>query len=183
VRDENSRQLLHGSIGSEPPLVLDPCLQFPPQVEASEGEQPPFAAVYGHTFPRGFAAAARDWANRRGLRLVSVGYRNDWADEQRLDAGPLEFAGLIARASSVVTNFFHGCVFALLNDKPFACATSPYRLNKVRDLTQSLGAQHHLLRDGHGIDAVLDTPLSETIQRRLDHLREASSDYLQSVLA
>jgi hypothetical protein len=36
----------------------------------------------------------------------------------------------MARAEAVATNFFHGCVFALLNDTPFVCETSAYRRNR-----------------------------------------------------
>ena len=41
----------------------------------------------------------------------------------------------MAAAESVATNFFHGCIFALLNNKPFACVGSAYRSNKLRGLT------------------------------------------------
>ena len=46
--------------------MLDPCLQFPPRIAAG-GEPPvrPYAAVYGHSFPDGFGATARRWADRR----------------------------------------------------------------------------------------------------------------------
>lgn len=139
VRDDNSRRLVESAIGTEPTLVLDPCLQFPPATNSGEETEEPFVAVYGHSFSDTFGATTRHWADRRGLRLLSIGYRNDWAHEQRLDADPFDFARLIASSAAMVTNFFHGCLFALLNAKPFACAVSPYRMNKVRDLTSALG--------------------------------------------
>ncbi|MBB4859124.1 hypothetical protein HNO88_002450 [Novosphingobium chloroacetimidivorans] len=187
VRDDNSRRLVSTALDRDPALVLDPVLQFPiarpaqvvPPVE-------PFVAVYGHGFSAEFGAAVRHWATTRGLKLVSVGYRNDWADEQRLDADPFEFAQMIAQSEAVVTNFFHGCVFALLNEKPFACAVTPYRMNKVRDLTQALGAEAHLLRGDDAPElfaAMLDNPLDPAITRAIVRLRAASEDYLQSVLA
>ena len=183
-RDENSRRLAAKALGVEPPLVLDPCLQFPPAIADDCHEEKPFVAVYGHTFPEGFAAAVRRWADRRGLSLLSIGYRNDWAHEQRLDAGPVAFARLIARSAAVVTNFFHGCVFALLNAKPFACAASPYRLNKVRDLTRMLGVEEHLLLDGEErVAEVLNAPQPGAIPALIARLRKESDGYLQSVLA
>src|SRR3546814_8753818 len=33
VRDENSRQLIRDALGQEPELVLDPCLQFPAEIQ------------------------------------------------------------------------------------------------------------------------------------------------------
>ena len=185
VRDENSRRLIIGALGREPVMVLDPCLQFPPAIAAADASGADFALVYGHGFPDWFAEQARRWARSRGLRLVSLGYRNDWADEQRLDAGPLEFVEAMGQASAVLTNFFHGCVFALLNGKPFVCTVTPYRQNKVRDLTQLLGAERHLLLaepDPQTFARVLDDPLASAITERIAELRIPSAAFLQTVL-
>lgn len=185
VRDDNSRRLVAEALDREPALVLDPVLQFPIARPARvEAPAEPFAALYGHSFSDGFAAAARRWAQGRGLKLVSIGYRNDWADEQWLDADPFEFAHAIAQSCAVVTNFFHGCVFALLNARPFACAVSPYRMNKVRDLTRAVGAEEHLLRDDDPPErfaAALDEPLSPAILEAIARLRGQSEAYLESV--
>jgi Polysaccharide pyruvyl transferase len=185
VRDENSRTLVRGALGTEPDLVLDPCLQFPRVIGACKATpDAPYAVVYGHGFPDWFKQAARRWADARRYRLVSIGYRNDWADEQRITADPEEFAGLMAGAAAVATNFFHGCVFALLNTKPFACPPSSYRSNKVRDLTQALGAGKHLVADGAGdFEPAMDEPPTPAILGRIAELRQRSDRYLDHALA
>src|SRR5690606_3394326 len=119
VRDGNSVRIVEQALGRAPELVLDPCLQFPPgdaevdEADASVGQpRTPYIALYGHGFSPQLARRVRDWARRRGLAVVSIGYRNAWADRQWLDAGPHAFARFMAGAEAVVTNFFHGCVFA-----------------------------------------------------------------------
>src|SRR3546814_19710291 len=67
-----------------------------------------------------------------------------------MTAGPEDFARIMAQSAAVATNFFHGCVFALLNAKPFVCASSPYRFNKVRDLAHAVGAEKHLVAEDAG---------------------------------
>jgi hypothetical protein len=184
VRDDNSRRLVSAALEREPALVLDPVLQFPIAARELEAPEVPFVALYGHSFSDGFAQAVRRWADGRGLKLVSIGYRNDWADEQWLDADPHDFAQAIAQSAAVVTNFFHGCVFALLNAKPFACAVSPYRMNKVRDLTRAVGAEAHLLREDDPAERfalALDPPLAPAIGAEIARLRAQSEAYLQSV--
>jgi hypothetical protein len=185
VRDDNSRRLVNGALDREPTLVLDPVLQFPIAISKDvQSPVEPFVALYGHSFSDGFGKAVRRWAQGRGLKLVSIGYRNDWADEQWLDADPFEFAQAITQAEAVVTNFFHGCVFALLNDKPFACAVSPYRMNKVRDLVSAVEAQAHLLREDDPPErfaAVLDHPLDSGIDAAITRLRVQSEAYLRSI--
>ena len=186
VRDDNSRRLIAGALDVEPDLVLDPCLQFPGVIPAAAAKgQSRYAIVYGHGFPAWFEAAVRRWADRRRLRLVSIGYRNAWADEQRLDASPADFADALAGATAVATNFFHGCVFALRHSTPFVCAATPYRLNKVRDLTASLGAARHLVdasTPDADYDALLGAPLAPAVAERMDVLRGQSDGFLDHAL-
>lgn len=187
VRDSNSMQLVSDALGVRPALVLDPCLQFPPPAAESGQEiEQAYVAVYGHGFPDWFAQAVRGWAEANGHRLVSIGYRNDWADEQCIAAGPEDYARLIAGADALATNFFHGCVFALLNQKPFACVLSDYRSNKVLDLTFLLGAESHLVSHDtpqSRYRQVLGEALDPGITDKLIAMRRQSSHYLENALA
>lgn len=186
VRDENSWWLIKNALGFEPDVVLDPCLQFPPQLEGEwQGPSTPFVAVYGHNFSPWFSGAAQGWAKARGYRLVSIGYRNDWADEQWLEAGPQDFAQSMARAQAVATNFFHGCVFALLNCKPFVCEVTPYRSIKIQNLMAMVGGENHLVEAAApavSYDAALGQPVAPDVLERIDHLRQSSQAYLDQAL-
>jgi hypothetical protein len=186
VRDENGRALVRHATGEDPAIVLDPVLQFPPAPPEPDDTRPAYVAVYGHGLPDWLCRQVRDYATARGLRLVSIGYRNDWADEQWLDAGPADFARFMAGAEAVVTNFFHGCVFALVNGKAFACTPSSYRFNKVRDLTAALGAERHLLQaeiSADALAALLDAPLEPGIAAAIARMRAQSAAYLDRALA
>lgn len=186
VRDDNSRRLIHEAVGREAELVLDPVLQFPPRTSRRGSDwddvpHRPYVAVYGHGFPAWFVEAVRAAARRRRQTLVSVGYRNDWADEQQLAAGPNLFADLIKGAAAVATNFFHGCVFALNERKPFACVTTPYRANKIRDLTSLLGASERLVdeRSAPAIPRLLSEPPNADVFNRIGALRGRSQQFLE----
>ncbi|MRX51909.1 polysaccharide pyruvyl transferase family protein [Paracoccus sp. S-4012] len=184
VRDENSRALVKGATGADPAMVLDPVLQNPPRV--APVDEPPYLLIYGHHIPDWFAARVTAAARARGLRSISVGYRNDWADEQRLEAGPEAFAALAAGAEAIATTYFHGCIFALVNGKPFACAPSDYRWTKVRDLTALLDAERHLTfedRDPREVAALLSDPIAPAIHARIAALRSQSGAWLDRVLA
>jgi len=187
VRDENSRTLVTTATGRENELVLDPCLQFAPERlrPALVHDDTP-VAVYGHTFSPSLSQNIRRWADNKGLRLISIGYRNEWAHEQLLDAGPRVFYELFENARAVVTNFFHGCVFAIRNAVPFLCETSPYRSNKVQGLVTALGCPWRLVSD-QAPDApypeILETPLGSTVLTRLGELRSTSDSVLRQALA
>ena len=186
VRDENSWHLVRGGTDREPELVLDPCLLHPAPAKTKAAAETPYALIYGYGFPKWLKRQARRWAHRTGKRLISIGYSNDFADDQRIAAGPVEFAELMGGASAVITNFFHGCVFALLNGKPWATVPSDYRSIKIPDLAATLGAEHRLV-DEHADDGafarLLDTPVKDSVERRVDELRARSEAYLDAALA
>lgn len=187
VRDENTRLLIEQALGISPAVVLDPCLQFPVAPDdTGKREGAPYVAVYGHNFSEPFRRQLRDWAEARGLELVSIGYRNDWAHRQWITAGPHEFAHFIARAAAVATNFFHGCVFALRNGRPLACESSSYRSFKVRCLLEQLGAERHLMSEWSPAQAyheALSAPPDPAIGARIIALRRQSDAYLRRALA
>ena len=188
VRDENSQLIIKNALGFEPELVLDPCLQF--SIEPEERShllmEEPYVAVYGHNFSEAFAGKIRRWANQNKLPLISIGYRNDWADEQWIIADPHDFAHFIARSQAVATNFFHGCVFALRNLKPFVCERTPYRSIKVHALMKTVGGEKHLLTEDAPDEIYNDRltqPLDPVLSKNIDRLRKTSNAYLDRALA
>lgn len=185
VRDANAQALVGSALAQPVPLVLDPVLQFGALVPRGRADGDRYALVYGHGFPDWLAQAMRRWSARHGVRLHSIGYRNDWADTQEIDAGPEAFAERAAGASALVTNFFHGCVFALVHGTPFVTAPSPYRFNKVRDLAAALAAQRHIVAPDTAdaaYDTLLTAPHDAAIGARIDVLRADSTRFLSTAL-
>lgn len=186
VRDQNSRRLLEPAIERDVPLVLDPCLQFADRIPLQAGDDDDYCLVYGHSFPPWLQRTARAWSVDKGLRLISVGYANDWADEQRIDVAPEDFPALVLGATAVVTNFFHGCVFCLLAQKPFVAIRTDYRSNKIVDLLAQLAAGERLVSDqatAETIADLLDRPPGEATEERLREDRERSQAFLDAALA
>jgi hypothetical protein len=187
VRDENSWRLVRGGTDVDPPIVLDPALQFPEPIHEANGQAfGDYAVIYGHLFPEWLIKRVRAWADRAGVRLVSIGYSNHWADEQRIGADPIEFARLMAGSRAVVTNFFHGCVFALLNGKPWAAAPSDYRAIKIPDLASTLGAQHRIVDEQtseRALSELLEMPVQRQVSERLTEYRGRSEAFLDAALS
>ena len=187
VRDENSHLMISNALGIEPDLVLDPCLQYPFEQAGGPIDHLPkrYVAVYGHNFSKAYIRAVRQWALYRGLPLISIGYNNEWADQQWITAGPHEFAAFMAGAEAVATNFFHGCVFALRYQKPFVCETTPYRNYLLQGLMARIGAEEHLVSEASPavvLHARLNEPLDDAIIHRIECLRHASDSYLDRAL-
>ncbi|MDR0182629.1 polysaccharide pyruvyl transferase family protein [Lysobacter arvi] len=185
VRDDASASLVGHALGTQIEVVLDPCLAFPPGPEAGNTTGSPYLALYGHGFSPAFAEAVRAWARRRGWPVVSIGYRNEWADRHWIEAGPHEFATFMANAGAVATGFFHGCVFALRHRRPFVCEGSWYRGTKLRCLMRQVGGERHLLGPTptmHDVATLLDAPLPSHIETRIAALRRSSRRFLRDAL-
>jgi hypothetical protein len=177
---------VQGGLEIDAEVVLDPCLQFPDAIRTDPGHKGNYALVYGYGFPRWLEDAVTRWSRRASVPLVSVGYFNGWADEQRAGAGPTEFASLVAGARAVITNFFHGCVFALVYGKPWAAHPSDYRSIKIPDLAALLGAQERLVDErtsDASLQELLDTPLEAATVSRIAERRERSGAFLDAALA
>jgi hypothetical protein len=187
VRDANSQTIIQTAVGIDAPIVLDPCLQFTVNVEERSLDHLPekYLAVYGHNFSNFFISEIKQYATKRKLPLISIGYKNFWADEQWITADPHDFANFIANAKAVATNFFHGCVFALRNSKPFVCETTPYRSIKVQDLMNELNGEKHLVNEetrAHTYTTQLTEPLNDAIFKKMNQLRQTSYEYLDEAL-
>lgn len=187
IRDSNSQLIVKNALDFEPPMVLDPCLQFPihPDERSIVHLPEKYLAVYGHNFTDFFIREIKQFATNNNLPLVSIGYRNDWANEQWLTADPHDFAHFITNAQAVATNFFHGCVFSLRNSKPFVCETTPYRTIKVQGLMEKVGGEKHLVTESTPTEvytAQLSNPVNPSILQKIELFRQSSNAYLDRAL-
>lgn len=184
VRDLNSIELVHRHLGREPTLVLDPCLQFPGPVAPADPAASRHLLVYGHAFAPEVVTQARNWAAARKLSVVSIGYRNDWADYSVLSAGPDDFVRAFQAAEAVVTSYLHGCIFSLRYARPFVAQLSRYRANKIEGLLRMVSAEHRIHDPGNPgrIADCLSTPLEPAVLSSIAAHRERSAVFLNSCL-
>jgi len=144
VREREAADLL-ADMGVRATQVVDPVLlagrniwEFPLQASAEEPRNKVFAYFLAEDFPSLFKPLCRfaamqgsrvsfftDWfclGEPRGLRGVLRNARRlkKWRSmgiDLRLDAGPVEFVRSLWQAETVVTNSYHGLMFAILFGK------------------------------------------------------------------
>lgn len=140
VRDLNSAQFVENAVGHVPPIVVDPVflhhrVELPPHHETRR----PFVLIYGEIRDRAMTEACRNWTARLGCSTLSVGYRNPWCDRMVLDSGPHDFLALLKDARAVLTTTFHGTMFSLKFQKPFATLRSSTSRKKFDPIIHQLG--------------------------------------------
>ncbi|WP_176439232.1 polysaccharide pyruvyl transferase family protein [Puniceibacterium sediminis] len=161
VRDPHTGEAVTALTGSPPTIVCDPTFLW--DFEAETHPKPytggDYLALYGWPNAQD-SAEIRKFADRHGLKVVGVGARNKICDAEFVAIGPQEWLGLIRHSSVVVTDFFHGNIFALLFNRPLYAYVAPKKRMKLERIMKMVGLEHLL----H------DTP-SEINRYALDDLR------------
>lgn len=135
-----------------------------------------YMLVYTYGFPDKVVAEIKAYAKKHSLTIVSAGFYHSWAD-RNIPCTPFEFLSIIKSATCVVTDTFHGSIFALKYRKNFVS----YGRNKkkVRYLLESLGLSDSLVDAGH-LDGrrLIETNYSN-LDNKLQPLIDQSHAYLQ----
>lgn len=76
-----------------------------------------YILVYSFSEWKNYGAKVREYAKEHDLKIVSIGRKICWADKSYDIIGLEEWLGAFASAELVITDSFHGTVFALKNKK------------------------------------------------------------------
>lgn len=157
VREIAGQSIVKELANREAEHVLDPTLLLQPddylQIVAEPDLKRDYVLVYpmelgiGNAFVR-LVKLAREQLKLPFVLVFPGTYSNTWlrfADHVRLDAGPRELLGLIARASFVLTNSFHGTALSVLFGKPFLGVPHSATNTRISSLLQVLELGHRQL--------------------------------------
>lgn len=132
VREEKAKEILHElSPDLDVTVVLDPTLLLDKESwECIAGSRSlvnePYVFCYFLGVDEKKRAAAINFANKRGIRIVSLpclleryNILDEGFSENLFPTGPAEFLSLILHAEYVLTDSFHASVFSIIFGKPF----------------------------------------------------------------
>ena len=122
----------------------------------------------------------KEYAKKTGCEIVSCGFYHDWCDEN-INASPIEFLEMMTKAKCVITDTFHGTVFAIINEKPFV---SIIRGNgfKLKYLLECCSLEHQI-KGTEPISVVLSKQVDyKACNKWLKEQRQKSGDFLISNL-
>ena len=194
VREKQGQSIVRDLLGRDVPVVLDPTLlltaeQWAAAAAARRPEQGGYLLCYCISRPGPLDPYLREIPRRSGMPVIQLcGIRQKVHSKARcvLDAGPAEFLELFSHAGFVLTNSFHGTVFAVQFHIPFFTAVSPAELadperSRTFSLLQRLGLASRIV--GQGDTAAPEDPIDwDAVDARLREARAASLDYLRAAL-
>lgn len=141
--------------------VVDPTLLLEQSaysdIAAERMIQEPYILIYQNSRNDRVYEIAKQLAEEKHMKVVEVGYRRQFPDPgvKMIEcAGPREFLSLYKFADFVVTNTFHGTVFAVQFEKQFISIPLKGRESRVENLAEKLGLT----------DRLVSNPTAEQVQ-------------------
>lgn len=180
VREEDGIRIVKDLTNRDAHWVLDPTLLLDKQEWLKIKNDrinfdKPYLLVYSLNSSDGFWKIVYRYAKRHDLLIVNL--RHDFKDNDIpknqvdvFDAGPREFIHLMSKAKLIVTNSFHGTIFAINFNIPFICV-----LNRVSETNSRIQSILNLLQLSDRCQ--YDNELNSEIPLSLDFKR--SNDILE----
>lgn len=180
---ENDKLSLVKSLTDKPVYkVIDPTLLLKAEDYESIIKNPeikkPYLLLYSRRGDSKMMGFAERIAKENGWQIVeiSLNARNAERHIMRYDAGVEEFLGLVKNASMIVTNSFHGMIFAVQFRRPFYIFSRKLCDGKIKEMLDAFGITDRLLHTGKEHEAY---PINyNQVHANISHLRKESIDIL-----
>jgi Polysaccharide pyruvyl transferase len=191
VRDRNSAEVVEALTGRAPTLNVDPVLAYEymarePRIPAGRQSERPYVIVYGYAgrLDHRENELLREYAHARGAEILCFGGVQECCD-RFVDCDPFELLAYFRDAEAVVTDTFHGTIFALVNHRPFATIirrSSGHGYGneeKLGFLLELFGLSSQRVDDLAEVGDILSHPIDwDAVDRVLEAERERTRDYL-----
>lgn len=192
ARDLRTIEICEKLTGKTPEIVCDPTLLIDSEHFVREASDIPavsgdYIAIYAydHMIANKTFGIIRSYAEKNKLKIVSVGFFRDYADENIL-CGPLDFFRVLSNAKYIITSTFHGTIFSILAKKKFI--SIEYSI-KTKDLLNRLGLEERWLPENDITDSVIQSMFDESctinytdVEEKIKSLRERSMSLLTDAL-
>ena len=185
VRDQNSLDIVRKISDIQAALVCDPVLLYGYQEEMNSYVPPLKRYILVYSYDKNLNDEAEyhyilNYAQKRGLEVVSVGYYHKWC--RSINVSPFELLGWIKNSDLVVTDTFHGAVMSILCNTSMVVKLRNNK-NKLACLLSEYGLENRMIATFSCFDYVADEVVDFTpVNRAIIERRESSMKYLESVL-
>ena len=149
VREQSALKILE-KLGIQGELQDDPVFMLTKEqwdeVADGTGAGEKYVLVYDFYLGDDIKKKAQEIAKEHGLKIYAIcSAPLRYADKNFECSGPETFVSLVKNASYVVSNSFHGTVFAMIYNVPFVVLNRPDGLNvRMRDLLERKGMMNCL---------------------------------------
>ena len=124
----------------------------------------------------------KEFAKRHKLIIVTAGYGQGWISNY-INADPFTLLTLFSQASFVITDTFHGTIFAMKYSKRFAIKIQDSNRNKLGDLICKFELDDHVTEDFEDLESIYNTKKDEkSILNKCNAARIETNEYLNDLI-
>lgn len=185
VRDNNSRDIIEELCGVLPEKHIDPVLLYDfSEVDPMQVDKKDYIIVYAYagSIKDDEAKVIRNFAKSKGKRILCLGFYQPFCDEYIL-AKPLEVLAYIRNADYVITDTFHGTVFSIKYQVPFATIIRQRNEQKLGDLLSTFQMEERRIFDLEEFPQILGRKIDkEKIQQIIKTEQKKAVYFLASKL-
>ena len=143
----------------------------------------PYLLLYVRRYSKEMEDFAVSYARQHDLRVVEISLRATNSEKghlMRYGAGVEEFLSLTRNATCVVTNSFHGLIFAVQYARPFAIFSREQADSKIKEVLNLIGMED--VADLTFQAKAMVQPVRDVAYDRITEARSRSLDFLQMEL-
>lgn len=165
----------------DPTLLLEAEDYMTLEKESLLRPEEPYLLLYSRRYNPAMEAYADRLAEEKGLKVVEISLRAVNGDRHIMayDTGIEEFLFLTHQAACIVTNSFHGAIFAMQYRRPFHAFFRQGTTSKTQFLLDRFGLSDRCVS---GQEFLGDSVDWESAWKRIREEREASLAYLRGAL-
>lgn len=183
ARDRHTSNLIYNNINKEAEIVADPTILYDFETECIKPKWNKYILIYAFDDWNEYRKEIIKFAHEKNLKVLSLGQYRKWADINYDLATLPEWLGTFKYADFVITDSFHGTVFATKYHKQFCLLGRSDKLNKINNFLLDAGIE----REFYASNITLNEYFSNTIDfsvvdKNLDSLREKSLKYLKNAI-
>lgn len=183
VRDNISKSLLQPYCDKEIQVLCDPTYLIERDdydAIALKTDLKDFLFIYYYgKMPADYKESIKRFAKEKNLKTIVFGNTNQWCDIS-LAYDPFLFLSLYAKADYIITNTFHGTVFATIYEKRFAVTKNDKP--KIIDVLDMCGLSDKMADSAENIQEILSSDFDYNVVRsNILKERKKGFDYLTEV--
>lgn len=187
VRDKASFKILE-KLGIKAKVVLDPTLLFDKEQWGNNLHLKEYKEKYilmyviDGRYNEVLRVASEIMKENNELKLYLVSFsefRNNKIDKQYVCASPKKFVELIYNAEFIVTNSFHGTIFAINFEKQFIAIKKERYNSRLQGLLEDLCLEDRFIKFDANIEFPLENIDYVRVRKQLEFERKKSRDFIK----
>ncbi len=182
VRDENSKKIVYNLTKKHPEKNLDPVLiEDIKQMAKGKVRYKKYLILYSYSarISKEEANDIKKYAKDHRYKIVSIGAYQHCADVN-LVIDPFSVLNYFKNAECIITDTFHGTIFAAKFNKKFITLVRETNTNKLKDLLKEIKLESREVKDFKNIDEAMNQPIDyKSFEDVIKKEKDKTYKYLQ----